>query len=433
MMEKRFLDERGQTAILSVIFFTILMMILTVSFMKIVAAEQTQTTNNELEASAMASAESGIEDAKRVITYCTSTAGASDPGCAAAIGSGNPSNTSCTAVNSVLSAAGAVGTANTTNSQIQVGTTGNQYYSCLIINMLTADYTGTLTADGQSQIIPLDLVKADGSPATAAYIAIQWHSNQVDGDGAATTPLANSDLPSVGIWTAAGTNRPAVLRAEVAQVPSSYTIDTLTGAARAVTLRPSSSPDNAFGASSLTAPAGVGTGIGLSGSLPAYSIDSWTPGINPNSMTNTVTGATTATPLLQKNCSTAAGGYQCYVILTNKDVSTDTKTFVPMDTTTGSGSYLRLQAIYRPAHYRITAYDASGNQLYFNGVEPSVDVTGRTSDSYKRLKARLVPANNNGNTSADSWFPEYAVDTGGQVCKDLKVTSSTSGIDNDCY
>lgn len=49
-------NEVGQTAILSVIFFSIVMMVLVVSFMKTISAVQAAATNNELQASAMASA-----------------------------------------------------------------------------------------------------------------------------------------------------------------------------------------------------------------------------------------------------------------------------------------------------------------------------------------------------------------------------------------
>ena len=62
--------ERGQTAILSVIFFSILMMVLTVSFMKMVTAAQVAATNNESAASSRAAANSGVEDAKRIVDYC---------------------------------------------------------------------------------------------------------------------------------------------------------------------------------------------------------------------------------------------------------------------------------------------------------------------------------------------------------------------------
>ena len=61
--------ERGQTAILSVIFFSILMMVLTVSFMKMVTAAQAAATNNESAASSRAAANSGVEDAKRIVDY----------------------------------------------------------------------------------------------------------------------------------------------------------------------------------------------------------------------------------------------------------------------------------------------------------------------------------------------------------------------------
>ena len=79
---------------------------------------------------------------------------------------------------------------------------------------------------------------------------------------------------------------------------------------------------------------------------------------------------------------------------------------------------LRLNAIYKNTHFAVRAYDSSGNVLYFDGVQPVIDVTGRSSDSFTRIQANLEP------TYSDSditWWPEYAIETAGKVCKDIDV------------
>jgi hypothetical protein len=80
--------------------------------------------------------------------------------------------------------------------------------------------------------------------------------------------------------------------------------------------------------------------------------------------------------------------------------------------------YLRLQTIYNNTHFSISAKDKDDNLIYFDKVQASVDVTGRASDSLKRLSARLDPSNGNDDYL---WWPDYAVDSAGRVCKDMTI------------
>src|SRR6266496_6576946 len=59
--------ERGFVSLFTVIFFMLLITIITVGFWRIMAIEQRQSLDNDLTASANAAAQSGIEDAKRAI------------------------------------------------------------------------------------------------------------------------------------------------------------------------------------------------------------------------------------------------------------------------------------------------------------------------------------------------------------------------------
>ena len=81
--------------------------------------------------------------------------------------------------------------------------------------------------------------------------------------------------------------------------------------------------------------------------------------------------------------------------------------------------YLRLSAIYKDSHFSIRAYYGS-EILYFDGVQPLVDVTGSSSDSFSRIQARLKPTYDN-STNSSNWWPEYVIDTNGKVCKDIEV------------
>ena len=415
-------NEVGQTAILSVIFFSIVMMVLVVSFMKTISAVQAAATNNELQASAMASAESGVEDAKRVLSYCSSNALNSD-----CVTINNPiaDGSTCTASGSASKAAAvyrilvnALGSTKMSNGDIKVGvqSANTEAYSCLIINRATSDFVGTLTSDGDSRIVPLNLIDKNGVAASASFVVVQWANNlpkgAVGSDNTAS-PITGTNLPNIGTWGAA----PAVMRVELSSFAVSDTVESMTDKMRAVTIRPSTGDGTASSSVPLANNLGSITTSSLGGK--AYSFDSWVPQATVNSE---------STPLLQRNCSTAATtGYYCNVAFT------ESGGFNQYTQSTGAGDYLRLQATYNSTHFRVTAYDANGNQLYFNGVQPTVDSTGRTADAFYRVLDRLqVGGDSSNGTANNEWYPDFAIDSGGSICKNMTVKNGT-GSDNCTY
>lgn len=91
--------------------------------------------------------------------------------------------------------------------------------------------------------------------------------------------------------------------------------------------------------------------------------------------------------------------------------------------------YMRINAIYKSAHFQISAVDNLGNPLYFDGVQPTVDVTGVSGDALSRIQAKLEPIYN---TDSMQWWPEYAIETQGRVCKDINAYYE-NGEDNCTY
>ena len=393
-------SESGQVAIISVMFFMILFTVIVLGFMRTVVSEQRQTQNNDLSARSMSAAEAGVEDAKRIIEYCKNRK--ADAACSPIFNRDSTDN--CNAIlNSTLMAA--VNTKTVTNGSSKQAIVANsesqgyaQYYTCLIVRYYTNNYTGQASSNGASSIIPLDFIdNGSGSPAaSAAYFTVSWHNLSSSVNGPVSGLNNDGNLPTASVWNGNGSNRPAVLRVELVKVPKSgFTLDSITDSARAVSLRPSA---NSAG----------GQTVSLFGNT-VYNIDYWTQYKNP--------GTGVQAPILAVNCNNS-DIYACKAMFTVQGSSLDLS---------ANNYYLRIQSIYRDTEFRITATSGSGGELYFNGVQPSIDVTGRSSDSFKRIGSR-VEFGKGGNV----WWPDYALSSANPICKQMSVRAE-SGSDDCSY
>lgn len=403
-------NEAGQTAILTTIFFTILMTIITVGMMNIVSAAQSQNRNMELQSAARAAAESGIQDAERVLAYCASgvISSAHQAMCKSIF---TPDTTqTCSTIMNQFSATSTSDPLYTSGldpatHQVKVGVTGSysEYYSCLKISAANGDYVRDLPGDGSSIVVPLtSTTNISGVKVTPTYVVVQWHDTSVDGDVGSL--LGGSDMPTRSSYNSS--KRPAVLRVQLAKLPNTFDMDNTAQYSRAVTLRPSTSDGST---SSLTTSSLSGKGALAStfgSSSKAYSFESWKQSSSPNSAANV--------PLFQRSCSSTIASYKCFMVFNGL----------------GSQNFLRLQAYYRGTRIRVLAYDTNGNQLYFGGVQATVDSTGRAADSFQRINARLDSRSDDdgSNTNANNWFSDYAIDSGGSVCKELTVFDSSGTL-----
>ena len=87
--------------------------------------------------------------------------------------------------------------------------------------------------------------------------------------------------------------------------------------------------------------------------------------------------------------------------------------------------YVRISAIYANTHVKMTL-TKSGVPVKFNNVQPEIDVTGRTNDVFRRVKARVQ-------FNAASYMPNYAMESGQTICKNMLVTDdAVSSADNNC-
>lgn len=403
--------ESGQASMVTVAMFMMLFAAIAVSFTFVVISASRQALNDSLQSSAKIAAESGVEDAKRLIVYCYNkrsggsyTTPDAQQLCPQVIGklSTELEGMGCDEILGLMKGKGISDVEEEDNGRgyrVKVGNNSsgknenNEYYQCLKIATKTDNYQGVVNNLGKSIIVPLRVVNTQNQAAVIASLEIEWHRNVTGNDGddpAEMNGATGTGLPPANIWTKS--NRPAVLRVERVGVPKgNFTLDQLADSDTALTLRPSVN----------------GNGGGkdknryhLGDYKPYY--QSGRDSIAPN---NQYGGKA---PIVEAKCDGA--DYACKTTFDGESLDTD-KT---------ADYYLRINAIYRSTHFKITAYDKNGSKLYFDGVQPLVDVTGRSSDSFSRIQARLKPSFDK-NADSTNWWPEYVIDTNGKVCKDIEV------------
>jgi len=389
MSDKLRNDERGFVSLFTVVFFMLLITIITVGFLRIMAAEQRQALDNDLSASAEASAQSGIEDAKRAILKYQSLPDG-DPLKAQLLSALTSNN--CDALFTNASVRTALNINNTGSINNQPGL--NQYYTCLSVNLNTPDYVGQASA-GKSEFIPL--VSQNGDQYS--QILIQWHlasqSIGADGDGRPSNYAPGLLLPPVtggaNSWSTQG--YPAYLRVELYGYPNgNFNRGGIDSLSRSVFLVPNSSTNAAAVAS--TTPINMGT------------VDP--RGMNQNKINLTGVRCNGTPPNIP------LGTYACTARLELENGQPSTSNHY----------YLRVTPLYGSTHFRLQMIQGGG-VVNFSGVEPVIDSTGRASDVFRRIQTRVRPDNL-------SNLPEYAAESAGDICKTMQVSDGSYYQGNVC-
>ena len=391
--------EAGFVSLFTTIFFMLLITVITLGFLQITTTEQQQAANNDLSASALASAQSGIEDGKRaILKYLSLPSGATKSTYYTQMTANSGSCTSVTGSQIGTDLGLAVNGNIINNNQI------NQAYTCLTVNLNSPDFLSQ-SSPGKSQVIPLKAVGGNYS-----QIKVSWHllSSAVgsDGDGlpGATPgtapyyaagpllyPQINSGTPALG-WNKLG--YPAYMRVELFGYPSSGAFGRaeLTQRSRSVLLVPGTNGTNA------TTPIDLGV------------VDP-NPGVMDQAELQPQTIKCDPTPTAD------IGGYACTALLQLPAGGTYVST--------ANTYFLRVTPIYGQTHFRVALVNG-GTEVNLDQVQPIVDVTGRASNVYRRLQARVL-------VNQLTNFPEFAAESATTICKNLQVTNNTADFrDNSC-
>jgi len=383
-------QQSGFVAILTVIFFTLLMTVISVGFLRLMVQEQNQALQDDLSKSAYQSAQAGVEDAKRAILFCNSPAVQADPAEKSSC-EDQLYTASCPGFNKAPSGLhnyfyDKIGMpdaeAATTDSPAgtRVGSlAARQGYSCVIVTPDTASLQGYLTPDTSSDATLLELKTSQNSPAYTS-VRMRWHLLDPLKDGAVTIPVAGTfegvGNPRARDWPSA----PALLRARTISLPElgNFTLNDMH--VGNFFLYPSAS---VLGA----------TNLRVYNDPPVQKEAKCT--------TNTAT----------------YGGYACEAAIT----------FTQNDHVTPvaqrGNRYLLLQAMYRPMNYEVTVFNGA-TQVLFDGVQPTIDATGYTNGVYRRVKVGV-------RLGSESLATNAALDTGLGFCKTFLVGVKESVYSND--
>lgn len=388
--QKHFSNQRGFVAIFSVIFFALLAMVITVGFIRITVYEQQQALDNDLTARALAAAEAGAEDAKRVLAYYQQLPDSQKENFRTNIFG---SDQDCDALYGNARLQSELGL----ESDGRVAPNQNLYYTCLNVSFNTDDFADDL-AKGESTVIPLRSV----DDRQFNTVNLQWHlvsdSDGAEGDGQINGFFPDKDLPTTnGDNGFSSLRTPAYLRVQMIAAPkNNVSRGDLYERSRTVFLQPSSNP-NSLGR--------VGMRAGDPRGTPPR------PG--------EALGEVKDSPVMTECERADSGQYACQI-----------KLGIPIGRypVDQNKYFLRITSLYRGTHVRAQIERCQGGDCSprtFEGVQPRIDSTGRAADAFRRIVTRVDLGNNRE-------MLNFGVQTAGDICKQFQVATKPSHYSSAC-
>ncbi len=325
--------DRGVSSLFVVIFTSVLLSIITVSFIGLMIREQQRAVDDQLSRGGYDAALSGVEDGKRVLAACRA-------GSAAA----------CTAINSKScdTVQTALGIGSATEVVVQstsgAGSDLDQAYTCVIINRDTADYLGKLTGHDSSAIVPLMATNQFNT------VKVSWYTQDDAVNYSLTTPDSptNPRLPPLNSWRAGATSYPPIMRFQLIQHQTPVQLNDFDGndGARTTFLFPSQ----------------INPGV--------INLDS------PDTRRSTTPGYP----------------YRVYCIPQASRLTYACSATITVPNANSRTSYVRLTSIYGGTNFQVQMLQNS-TPVGFSDVQPSVDATGRANNVFRRVEARVEPIN----------------------------------------
>ena len=367
--------KKGAVSIFAVIFSTLLLTVLTVSFMGLMISAQQRAINNDLSQSAYDSALAGVEDAKRVVRAC---ANGNVDACSALEAASDCQVVARAKVN------GSVGQPETViASNSSSGQSFDQAYTCDNIAMDSVDYLFEAQS-GRAHVVPLRATQP------IKKITIEWFTLEDNNNAPARTPTSspasNTSLPPIASWNSSA---PSLIRAQLITPGESFSLSSLdeSSSSRTLFLRPDTMSN------------------GATSGMPTANIQV-SQAAQPRATSGDGAYTNSVSPVACSS-SYANNGFSCSVTL---DLADDQV----ISTGASNNALLRIDSLYKGANVRVTLHSQDGTEIKFDDVQPVVDSTGRASTLFRRVEARL-------RMGTDFPYPSYVADVQNNLCKNFSV------------
>lgn len=416
--------KKGMASLYLVAFTTLLLGIVTMSFARVMISESREASNSDLSQSALDSALAGIEDAKTAILkyeQCNNNPGAGD--CDRIINRMKEAfnNHNCDVVRNILGKSG--------EGAVEISEALNQSYTCVTIANDAPIYQSTLTEDIRSRVVPAGTIE---DYQNVVGIELQWFtidptSDEVifmdDNTGDNFIPLkAKSDAMDESAKQKAA----PILTFELFQTDPDFQMyeldlnnETNTGTDHAMIMfYPDDSNDKSF--------------------VSAQNLLDASNKSNQAALTSSVNASESVVPKLVSCYDHEDGGAYCRAVIqfpaTYKGNTTEYTSASPRRAKQTfmfrvSLPYGAPQTDFSITPCRLIEDNKCKSPSSFTGAQYIIDSTGRASDLYRRIIARVE-------TTPNSIFPEYAVQVSGNnavIEKNFYVTEncwSTDGKGN---
>jgi len=364
MKKNIFKTNNGAVSIFVVIFFSLLITVVIVGFIRNSIKDQQASLARNLSQSAYDASQVGIEDAKRLLVRYSRqcpTESSTDANCVE-LKSALQSNRCNNAV-SLLTGSEIV--SNEVLIQKDALSNYNQAYTCVTISRTTDDFLGYLNGD-DAKVVPLLGIGDFDS------IQFQWFTRDNIASNATSATLNTiTNLPKAIDYNL---NSPPIVALKLIQAPSSFDSSTLSNSSNTYS-RLLIKPDPSYSDPTLT----------------SFNIDA---PLSPKI-------------IYRSKCdANFSSGYSCSVKLSLPTL-TDRQI-----------SLLEVKSLYNNMDYRVTLWKGD-NLVQFNNVQTKIDSTGRASDIFRRIETRVE-------SSFSQAYPVSAVEITGSLCKDFGVTDVAS-------
>ncbi len=352
---RRQLNQDGAAAMLTVIFISIILLVITISYIRLSVIESRQTSDADLSSRAFYGTESGLEEAKRAIREVQRGAMTID----------QLNKDTCKmpqGFDPVLSS----------NDRYDIEIT------CMIIDVKPDAYIFNLNEANKTVKVPLDAVNSLDASVGINEVKIEWHVNgtsSVGGDGELDRPIRlrsrlDESLLNVPTWVE-NRNYPAMLDISLYARPRLSNFDS----SDLESYKLYANPARGFGGIQYRA---FGANVEANGEIAPARCDPDTP----------------------------IGDYVCELNLRQLGGQSRYK-------------YLQISNLYQPTQVRVTPFDNNDNNKNFNGGQAQIDITARSGDVYRRIKATMELA-------PPSLIPDASITTSGSICKNFAITDQSS-------